>query len=223
MTIKIEGSDLHKLQRQSEASKTTQAAAPELGQEDGHFSNLLEGLMATRAAQQQAAGRSTATASVNFAAAQPSWGAYRSAFLGQSRPTPFEELIQGASQTYGVESSLVKAVIEAESSFNPNAVSRAGAKGLMQLMDDTGAGLGVTDPFDPAQNIAGGTKYLSNLLMKYNGNPSVALAAYNAGSGRVDRLGIRTDQDLEGKLHLLPAETQKYVRKVLELQNDFAS
>ncbi|MBP1156309.1 MULTISPECIES: lytic transglycosylase domain-containing protein [unclassified Paenibacillus] len=141
--------------------------------------------------------------------------------LSASKPTEYETLIQEASRRFGVESSLVKAVIDAESSFNPNAVSRAGAKGLMQLMDATGQGLGVTNPFDPVQNIEGGTRYLSNLLVKYNGNASTALAAYNAGPGRVDRLGIKNDAELMAKLHLLPGETQQYVSKVMRLKQDY--
>jgi soluble lytic murein transglycosylase-like protein len=132
-----------------------------------------------------------------------------------------DPLIQEASRRHGVQSSLVKAVIDAESSFDSKAVSGAGAKGLMQLMDETGKGLGVNDPFDPVQNIQGGTKYLSNLIRKYNGNEGVALAAYNAGSGRVDRLGIRDDNDLHEKLDQLPKETQKYVSKVMNLQRKY--
>lgn len=136
-------------------------------------------------------------------------------------PSDYESLIQASSRRNRVDSSLVKAVIQAESDFDSQAVSKAGAKGLMQLMDKTGQGLGVTNPFDPQQNIEGGTRYLSGLLQKYNGNEGVALAAYNAGSGRVDRLGIRTDADLQEKLGQLPKETQKYVSKVLGLKEQF--
>ncbi|NOU95439.1 transglycosylase SLT domain-containing protein [Paenibacillus sp. LMG 31456] len=132
-----------------------------------------------------------------------------------------DPLIQDASRRNGVQPSLVKAVINAESSFNSRAVSKAGAKGLMQLMDETGQGLGVTNPFDPTQNVHGGTKYLSNLLRKYNGNEGVALAAYNAGSGRMARLGITNDIELKEKLHLLPKETQNYVSKVMKLQREY--
>ncbi|OXM86086.1 lytic transglycosylase domain-containing protein [Paenibacillus rigui] len=133
----------------------------------------------------------------------------------------YDPIIQDASRRHGVAPSLVKAVIDAESSFNTNAVSGAGAKGLMQLMDQTGRGLGVSNPFDPSQNIQGGTRYLSNLLAKYNGNRGVALAAYNAGPGRIDRLGITNDQELMSNLHLLPSETQQYVNKVLKLQRNY--
>lgn len=126
----------------------------------------------------------------------------------------FDELINAAGMKYGVAPSLIKSVIQTESSFHPSAVSSAGAKGLMQLMDDTAQGLGVTDSFDPAQNIDGGTRFLSYLLRKYDGNVSVALAAYNAGPGRIDRLGIANEQDLAAKYEQLPHETQNYVRKV---------
>lgn len=127
----------------------------------------------------------------------------------------FDELIVAAGQKYGVSPALIKGVIQSESSFNPSAVSSAGAKGLMQLMDDTARGLGVTDSFDPAQNVDGGTRFLSYLLRKYDGNVATALAAYNAGPGRVDRLGLENDRDVEANLHLLPKETQGYIRKVL--------
>ncbi|MBA2938117.1 lytic transglycosylase domain-containing protein [Paenibacillus sp. CGMCC 1.16610] len=127
----------------------------------------------------------------------------------------FDDLIKEASAKYGVDESLVKAVIQQESDFNHQAVSPAGAKGLMQLMDGTGRGYGVTNPFDPKQNVDAGTHFLSNLIQKYNGNEGVALAAYNAGPGRVDRLGIKNDQDLSNKLHQLPKETQAYVSQVL--------
>ncbi|MNP26854.1 Soluble lytic murein transglycosylase precursor [compost metagenome] len=126
-----------------------------------------------------------------------------------------ESLISKASQAYSVPASLIKAVIETESSFNPQAVSSVGAKGLMQLMDGTARGLGLSDPLDPAQNIDGGTRYLSYQLKRYGGELKTALAAYNAGPGRLQKLGISNDQELMDKLHLLPQETQKYIGKIL--------
>jgi soluble lytic murein transglycosylase-like protein len=137
-----------------------------------------------------------------------------------NHPTAYDPIISTAAAQHGVQPALIKAVINAESSFNANAVSPAGAKGLMQLMDDTGQGLGVTDPFDAEQNIQGGTKFLAYLLNKYDGSEATALAAYNAGPGRIDRLGIRNDSDLRAHYGSLPKETQAYVDRVLALKHN---
>ncbi|MNC36955.1 Soluble lytic murein transglycosylase precursor [compost metagenome] len=150
-----------------------------------------------------------------WSSAYPGMYAASGGVSGKSAPADYEQPIQAASLRHGVDASLVKAVIEAESGYDSNAVSKAGAKGLMQLMDSTGQGLGVSNPFDAVQNIEGGTRFLSGLLRKYDGNEAVALAAYNAGPGRVDRLGIKNDADLYAKLGQLPKETQAYVSKVL--------
>ncbi|MCX6079927.1 MAG: lytic transglycosylase domain-containing protein [Chloroflexi bacterium] len=121
----------------------------------------------------------------------------------------FATLINQAAQKYNVNPGLVQAVVKAESNFNPSAVSSAGAQGLMQLMPATAAGLGVTNPLDPAQNIEGGVKFLSQLLSHYNGNVQLAVAAYNAGPGAVDKYnGIPPYQ-----------ETQTYVTRVLGYYN----
>ncbi len=196
------------------------------------FASILNGLLADMdpASPQSAAGMSAGAGLVSGQALGPamlsglsaaSAGALTRKLASAAKPSAYEPLIQEASRRFGVEPSIVKAVIHAESSFNANAVSGAGAKGLMQLMDATGQGLGVDNPFDPAQNIEGGTRYLSNLISKYGGSLGTALAAYNAGPTRLDRLGIQNDRDLAEKLHLLPAETQQYVRKVLALKEHY--
>lgn len=115
------------------------------------------------------------------------------------------QLVKNISAKYNVDEKLVNAVIKQESGFNIKAKSKAGAMGLMQLMPATARGLGVKDPYNPVQNIEGGVKYLSNLLKKYNGNVVLALAAYNAGSGAVDKYsGVPPYK-----------ETQNYVRSIL--------
>lgn len=131
----------------------------------------------------------------------------------------FRTSVEAAAARHHVNSRLIDAVIQVESAYNPFAVSHAGAKGLMQLMDDTARQVGVTNVFDPEQNINGGAKYLADLLRKYDGQEAVALAAYNAGPGRVDRLGIQNDEQLFARIDELPKETQGYIRKVLGILN----
>ncbi|MGF2615368.1 lytic transglycosylase domain-containing protein [Rossellomorea vietnamensis] len=98
-----------------------------------------------------------------------------------------QQIISRAAEKYNLPVNLISSVIKQESNFNPNAVSHAGASGLMQLMPATARGLGVTDVFDPEQNVFAGTKYLRQMMDKYNGNLEMALAAYNAGPGNVDK------------------------------------
>jgi len=124
-------------------------------------------------------------------------------------------IVEDAAARHQVDPSLVMAVIQTESSFNPTAVSPAGAKGLMQLMDGTADAMGVTNPFDPVENVNGGVRYLAHLLDKYNGQLQTALAAYNAGPGRLSSLGISNDSELRAKYDLLPQETRRYIHKVL--------
>ncbi len=116
-----------------------------------------------------------------------------------------EQIFEEAAATYGVPKDLLKAIAKAESNFDPNATSGAGAQGIMQLMPATARGLGVTDSYDPYQNIMGGAKYISQMLDKFNGNVKLALAAYNAGPNNVAKYGG------------VPPfkETQNYVVKVM--------
>jgi hypothetical protein len=118
-----------------------------------------------------------------------------------------EPFIQEAATIHGLPAALIRAVIQTESRFNPLAVSRVGAQGLMQLMPDTARHVGIENPFDPRENILGGTKYLRSLLERFNGNTAKAVAAYNAGPTVVARRGG------------IPPfrETQGYVRKIQKL------
>jgi len=124
-----------------------------------------------------------------------------------------EQIFDEAARTYNVPKNLIKAIAKAESDFRPDATSKAGAQGIMQLMPATARELGVTDAYDPYQNIMGGTKYISQMLAKYDGNVSLALAAYNAGSNNVAKYGG------------IPPfkETQNYVVKVTQYMNEGVS
>jgi soluble lytic murein transglycosylase-like protein len=117
---------------------------------------------------------------------------------------PFRDLIEAAASRYNVDAELIASVIAAESNFEPKAVSRRNARGLMQLLPETAAHLGVHNIFDPAENIDAGTHYLSDLLVRYKNDLALTLAAYNAGPLRVQKYG-----------RVPPfTETQLYVRKV---------
>ena len=123
----------------------------------------------------------------------------------------FDRIIQDASQRYGVDFSLIKAIIRAESCFDHRAISRKGARGLMQIMPQNFKTLDILDPFDPHQNIMGGARYFRSLLDRYQGELGLTLAAYNAGPTAVDRY------------RRIPpyAETQDYVEKVLRFYEQY--
>jgi soluble lytic murein transglycosylase-like protein len=145
------------------------------------------------------AGFARALASVQPGRIAPAGGA------SAGTPASFEPLIEQAAAREQLDPAIVRSVIQHESGFDPSATSPAGAQGLMQLMPATAEGLGVTDPYDPAQSIDGGTHLLRQLLDRYGGDLTRALAAYNAGPGAVDRYGGVPPY----------AETQAYVRNVI--------
>jgi soluble lytic murein transglycosylase-like protein len=129
------------------------------------------------------------------------------------RTDAYANEISAAAAQYGVDESIVRAIIHAESAYNPNALSRVGAQGLMQLMPATARRFGVSNAFDPAQNIRGGVQYLAWLLKRFNGNLTLAAAGYNAGEGAVDRYkGVPPY-----------GETQRYVQRVALLADRYRS
>lgn len=151
-------------------------------------------LMATAGAEQTSATASTASTAP---------------YKGSEKD--FEGIIKEASQKYGVDEDLIRSVIKQESGFNPNAVSCVGAQGLMQLMPETAKDLGVKNPLDPKDNVMGGVKYIKQMLDKYDGNKTKALAAYNAGPGNVDHYG-----------GVPPfGETQHYVSNILSMYQEY--
>lgn len=125
----------------------------------------------------------------------------------------YDQIIRMLCREHQMDFSLVKAVIKAESAFNPRAVSSKGAQGLMQLMPDTARQLSVDDPFDPYDNLQGGVRYLRQMLDIFNGNVTLAVAAYNAGPGAVQ------------SSHTVPPypETRMYVKRVLQYHQEYLS
>ncbi|MBS1851629.1 MAG: lytic transglycosylase domain-containing protein [Acidobacteria bacterium] len=140
------------------------------------------------------------------AAAEVSYAALRSG-TGRASQSDVEAAIERAASRHNVDANLVRAVIKVESNFNPNAVSRKGAMGLMQLMPQTARQLNVTNPFDPEQNVDAGVRHLKTLMQSFGGDVKLTLAAYNAGAGAVARsAGIPRY-----------TETRNYVRRITEL------
>jgi soluble lytic murein transglycosylase-like protein len=145
------------------------------------------------------------------ASAQPDVASLSQPERANSTPSSLDQIFNDFATKYNLSPNLLKTVAEAESSLDPNAVSPAGAQGVMQLMPSTAKGLGVTDPFDPAQNIEGGAKYLKSLLDRFDNNLPMALAAYNAGPNAVKRYGGIPPYK----------ETQKYVKKIMDNLVDY--
>lgn len=134
-------------------------------------------------------------------------------FASSANPAEYDQLIKNCAEKYGVSSSLVKAVIHAESGYNPNAVSSKGASGLMQLMPSTAKSLKVADRFNPKDNVEGGVKYLRFLLDTFSGDVTLALAAYNAGLSKVAKYGGIPPYN----------ETRTYVNRVLSYMQSYQS
>lgn len=129
--------------------------------------------------------------------------------------------IVNAAATYNIDPNLIRAIIMTESSYNPNAVSSAGAQGLMQLMPATARSLGVEDPFDIWENIHGGTRYLRSLLDRFDGDLELALAAYNAGAGNVNRFGgVPPFRETQNYIPRVQRHKQNYLMAEYQRNND---
>lgn len=197
MSVTAIGARIEEIQQQL----ATLQAGPQALQRGGDFATALQSATASQpaAAGTQAPAGATPLAPVGTP--------------GATGPlnTPFAAEIQAAAQKHGVDPALLTALVRQESNFNPNARSPAGATGLTQLMPGTAASLGVTDPTDPVQALDGGAKYLKQQLEAFGGDERLALAAYNAGPGAVQRFGGVPPY----------AETQNYVKKVLAYAEEY--
>ena len=162
--------------------------------------------LCSNTAQQPAAINNTAAYSVSPAINS---GSVKLEASGLSCSADLDAIFNEAASKYGVDAKFLKAIAKCESDFSTECTSRSGAMGIMQLMPQTAASLGVTSAYDPYQNIMGGARYISEKLTQYNGDKSLALAAYNAGSGNVAKYGG------------IPPfkETQNYVAKVMAYYN----
>ncbi|WP_022929070.1 lytic transglycosylase domain-containing protein [Patulibacter americanus] len=164
-----------------------------------------DGSFASTLADAQATTRSTAPASASSATGSIKFPGPAGVPTGGSDPGQYGPMIQAAAQRHGIDPQVFENLVRQESGFNPKAGSHAGAQGLTQLMPATAKGLGVSDPFDPAQALEGGAKYLRQQLDTFGGDYTKALAAYNAGPGAVQRHGGVPPY----------AETQHYVKTIL--------
>lgn len=162
--------------------------------------------LCSNTAQQPAAINNTAAYSVSPAINS---GSVKLEASGLSCSADLDAIFNEAASKYGVDAKFLKAIAKCESDFSTECTSRSGAMGIMQLMPQTAASLGVTNAYDPYQNIMGGARYISEKLTQYNGDKSLALAAYNAGSGNVAKYGG------------IPPfkETQNYIAKVMAYYN----
>jgi soluble lytic murein transglycosylase-like protein len=179
------------------AAPTTATASSGGTGQDGSFASTL--------ADAQATSRSAAPASASSASGSVKFPAPAGVPTGGSDPGQYGPMIQAAAQRHGIDPQVFENLVRQESGFNPKAGSHAGAQGLTQLMPATAKGLGVSDPFDPAQALEGGAKYLRQQLDTFGGDYTKALAAYNAGPGAVQRHGGVPPY----------AETQHYVKTIL--------
>jgi soluble lytic murein transglycosylase-like protein len=175
------------------AAGTGPDGLPVLDAGSGQFSALVQAALAAAGVQQapDQAGLADAGAAPDAPSMVP--------------PAEIDRLVTANSAQWNVDPSLIKAIIANESGFNANATSNVGAQGLMQLMPGTAAGLGVSDAYDPAQNVWGGTRYIKGLLDRFGGDVKLAVAAYNAGPGAVEKYSGVPPY----------AETQNYVQNVL--------
>ncbi|WP_097028054.1 lytic transglycosylase domain-containing protein [Clostridium peptidivorans] len=123
-----------------------------------------------------------------------------------------EEAVEKASKKYGIDKELINTIIYHESRFKPNVTSSAGAMGLMQLMPGTAKAMGVENPYEIEDNVMGGTKLLKNLLDTYGNSKELALAGYSAGTGTVEKLGVKSKEDI----HKLPYESREFIQYVMK-------
>jgi hypothetical protein len=167
-----------------------------------HFTNVSCGKNHKRVSSEPRAPRETAAPPKALPASPPP-------SAQANIPASYLEIINSACDRHGVDPSLVHAIVKVESDFNPYAMSRKGAMGLMQLMPQTAVNMNIRNSFNPAENIDGGVKYLRYLIDRYEGNLSLALAAYNSGETAVKRWGT------------IPPfkETQNYVKRILKIYN----